>query len=204
MEQDVHKITAIAKTESETMLGQAAAITIRKEADLPAAADLLKQVKTAAKNIGLKKSAIVSPLNQSLKEVRDLFRPIEGQLTEAEKAIKTAMVKYHNQVEARAAKQAAKVEAKVDAGEMPLAQGMGKISSIKQAPTAAKGETGGAQFREVRKVRIVDPSQLPVAYFLRPRVLEALRMEVSNDVLKLNLPVPAGAEEYKEKGVAGF
>ncbi len=194
----------IARVETEKLAKRGLGLTIRKDEDLVEATDMLSQIKTATKSIKAKKDAIIVPANAAIKAVRDLFRPAEDSLKQAESSIKDSMLKYQMRVEARAAKKADTIEKAVDDGDISLAEGMTKLGSIKQAPTNVKAAAGSVSFREgPRKIRITDPALLPGRYLVHPKVVEALRLAVSEDVLKNNEPCPPGAEVYREKQVAG-
>lgn len=203
MENAPNKDVEVAKREAQKLYQTSTEFKIRKDADLLVAADQLKTIKTAAKNVKAQKDAIIKPAQLAIANTRDLFKPIETYLADAEKALKTGISKYHDRVEKAAAKKAAEIEQKIDAGELGIDEGVAKAGAIKQAPTSVKTETGGVQFRVTKKVRITSVAALPASYLSRPRVLEALRMEVSEDVLKNKQPCPAGAEIYEVKTVAG-
>lgn len=192
----------IANREAQKLDDAVAEINIKNDADLAAATEMLAQVKATAKNIDAQKSPIVKGLNEQIKAIRLLFKPSEDRLSNAERVLKAGILKYHEMVAKKAEKSAKRIEGKVDAGEMDLQTGMGKLSNIKQAQTISHAASGSAQIRVVKKVRITDAAALPASYFLRPSVLEALRKEVSADVLQKKLPCPTGAEVYEEKGVA--
>lgn len=199
---EASKEVAIAAAEASKLAKQVYAVKIRSEADLTTATETLSQIKKVAREIDKKRKSFTAPLTQVIKDLNEMFKDPLAQLSDAEALIKEAMLKYQQQVEARAAKKAQKIEDAVDSGEMGLADGMGKLSNIKQAPTGAQAESGSAQFRVVKKIRISDVSLLPPKYFLRPRVLDALRMEVEEDVKKNGAELPAGAEQYEDRQVA--
>lgn len=201
-DQDVKKEVAIANTESEKLSQKVYAIKIRKDSDMTEATQTLSDIKRIAKNIDTKRKGITAPLRQAIKDVDELFKDPLDRLKDAEGLIKTEMIKYTEMVEKRAATRADKLEGQVDSGELGMADAMGKMSNIKQAETNVKTDSGSANIRTVVKIRITDPSALPAKYFLRERVLEALRMEVEEDVKKRGEEVPTGAEKYEEKQVA--
>ncbi len=203
MNQEVQRTAEVAVREANKLFDEAATVTIRSETQLKGATEALAIVRSTQKNIKKQKDPIVKGINESLKLVRDLFRPAEEKLAAAESNLKTAMLKYQQRVEAKAVKQADAIEEKVDSGEMGLQEGMGKLSNIKQAPKSVQTESGGIQYRVVKKIRIVNVGELPPSYFMRESVVEALRKEVANDVLRQHKEVPTGAELYEEKIVAG-
>jgi hypothetical protein len=197
------QVAEIAKRESQPLIAQAINLTIKNDEQLKGAATMLAQVKSISKNVKAQKDPIVKNLNEALKNVRELFKPTELGLSDAEAAIKKAILDYTQKQIAKAEKKAAKIEAKVDDGEMTLQDGMNKLGKIKQASTNVEVDNGSAQIRTVKKLRITDPALLPPSYFLRESVLEALRKEVAADVLRGGQPCPTGAEVYEEQTVAG-
>ncbi len=203
MDAAVKRTATVATRESQKIAEQAEGLVIKNDEGLRSATEMLAHIRTIKKNIKAQKDPITKNLTATLKQVRELFRPSEDQLSVAESVVKSAMLKYEQKVSAAAAKKAEKIEAKVDAGEMELSDGMGKLNSIKQAPKSVATENGGAQFRTVKKIRITNVGDLPPSYFMRERVVEALRMEVAQDVLKEHKECPTGAELYEEKVVAG-
>lgn len=196
------KEVAIANAEALKLSEQVTKVTIRSDADLNQATTTLADIKRTAKDIETRRKALVDPLNGVVKDINAMFKEPSSKLAAAETIIKQAMIKYQTAVEARAAKKAEKIEQAVDSGDMEMGDAMGKLSSIKQAPTNVSTGSGSAAFKVVKKIRIADASALPASYFMRPRVLEALRVEVEEDVKRKGLPLPAGAEEYEERQVA--
>ncbi len=174
---------------------------IKNEEDLKRATEFLITVKAVSRAILGNKSPIIKSMNDALREVRGLFRPAEDRLTEAERQVKVAILAYNDKVEAKALRDAEKIEEKVDEGKMKLSTGMGKLEKIQQPSQPVQVESGSAQFRTIKKIRIVDISQLK-AYMERPRVQEAIRMEISQDI-RNGYVVPPGVEVYEEKVVAG-
>jgi len=201
-EQDAKKEAAIATTEAGKLSEQVYAIKIRKDQDVTEATEKLVEIKRIHKNIDTRRKTITSPLRKAIKDIDELFKEPLAQLKDSEALIKEAIIKYHEAVERRAAKRADKIESQADAGEIGIADTMGKISNIKQAESHVRTENGSANIRTITRIRITDPSKVPTKYFLRPRVIEALRIEVEDDVRRLGGEVPTGAEKYEEKNLA--
>lgn len=191
----------IAKAEIEK-IAQVVPAKIKTDAELAEANELLTRVRQTVKNVKAQKEPVIKGLNDQIRAIRGWFKPFEDEAQIVEKAIAGAILEYKDRVDQRAQRQAAKIEAKVDAGEITLSEGMGKLSGVKQVDTTTRSESGSTQVRVTRKARIVDAAALPASYFLRPRVLEALRIEVQDDVVRKKLPCPTGAEIYEEKGLA--
>lgn len=203
MQPETNREIEIARRETLKLAGRAGQLVIRKEADLKEATTMLANIKLVAKNVKAKKAAILGPLSDAVKEIRSQFKPAEDALMAAESSVKGAMLKYHGQLEKRAEKKAADIEDKVDSGDLSMADATDKLADIKQAPASVHSDGGGAQFRTMRKIRITDAGKLPARYLTRERVLEALRLEVAEDVLRGGQECPEGAEVYEVKTVAG-
>jgi hypothetical protein len=191
----------IAHTELKK-LAEKTPVKIKNDEELKEATELLGHIKRTAKNTKAIKDPVVKGLRAQITAINGWFKPAEEAATAAERDIKAAIVEYHDRVARRAEKSAERIEEKVDKGEMDLQTGISKLSNIKQADNVTRTDAGTSQIRIVKKVKITNAGALPAHYFLRPRVLEALRMEVHEDVIRQKKPLPAGAEIYEEKGVA--
>lgn len=193
----VNQEVEVAKAEAGKLAEQASVIKIRSDDDLKAANDKLVEIKRVYKDIESRRQAITQPLNRAIKEVNDLFREPAGRLKEAEQAIKAAIVQFHERQLRRAAKRTDKIKGQVEAGELDADKGAEKLDNIKE-PTTKVGDT---KIKTVTKIRIVNAAALPAEYFMRERVLEALRIEVEEDVRKGHA-IPPGAEPHTEQIVA--
>lgn len=200
-EQEAKKEIEVATREAAKLSDQVVSVRIRKDADLESAAGLLVDIKRTHKAIETKRKSITAPLNTALKNINALFKEPTSKLAAAEEIIKAEMRSYQQRVDARAAKKLDQIQDKVDSGEMDMATGMGKISNVKQAPSGVSSESGQTHFKKVKKLKIINPGELPVHYFLRERVLEALRLEVEADV-RAGAPMPEGAKYVEESQVA--
>lgn len=175
---------------------------IKNDEDLKQATELLSRVKNEAKSVKSILDGIVKPMKESMDAAKSLFKQPQERLSDMEIKIKQSILDYNRKVQAAAAKKAEKIEEKVNAGTIEFGTAMAKMSNIKQAPSSMQTETGGFQVRQgPLKIRVTDPSKLPASYFLRPRVIEAIRLEISEDV-RAGQQVPEGAESYRDTIVA--
>jgi hypothetical protein len=159
------KELAIVKTQVSKAEQAATALQIKTADDLTVATELLGKIKTVGKMITQKKESITKPLNEALRNARNLFAPLESQYDSAERIVKDKMVIYQNAQIAAAAKATAKVEAKVEAGKMSFEKAAEKIEAV----TPQKNVTtnaGAAQFRTVKEVVIEDESLVPREYLM--------------------------------------
>jgi hypothetical protein len=189
-----------AKRQVTTVSNQAGDLLIDSQESLSTATDILSKIKTSAKEIEKRKKEITDPLNASLKSARALFKPLEDDLATAERTIKGKMLDYSNEVEAAAAKAAAKLEDRVERGTMRTDTAMRKMDDIETIGSSVQGAKGSVQFRIVRNVKIVDPTKIPLKYLMNEKVMDALKTAVRTDVL--NGTKVEGVEIVEEKQIA--
>ena len=175
-------------------------VIIDSPESLASATDILKAIKDAGKVVKTRKEEITKPLNDALKSARDLFRPIEADLATGERIIKDKMLDYTNEVEAKRAAEAAKLEARVEKGTMRTDTAMRKMDEIETVDSQVKGDNGSVQFRTVRNIRVVDPQKIPLKYLMNEKVIAAISAAVRTDVL--NGTKVDGVEIIEEKQVA--
>ncbi len=189
-----------AKRQVTTVSNQAGDLMIDSPESMSQATDILSKIKTSAKEIEKRKKEITDPLNASLKSARALFKPLEDDLATAERTIKGKMLDYSNEVDAKAAKEAAKLEDRVERGTMRTDTAMRKMDDIETMGSSVQGAKGSVQFRIVRNVKIVDPTKIPLKYLTNEKVMDALRAAVRTDVL--NGTKVDGVEIIEEKQIA--
>jgi len=188
------------KRQVTTVANQAASLLIDSTETLEQATDILSKVKENAKLIKTRKEEITKPLNEALKSARDLFRPLEDDLSTAERTIKDKMLDYTNEIDRKAEAEAAKLEARVEKGTMRVDTMTRKLDEIETADSSVKGNKGSVSFRVQRTVKVVDPTKIPLKYLMNEKVLDAIRAAVRTDVL--NGTRVEGVEIVEEKVVA--
>lgn len=195
------KEVEIASREAVKISEQIETIKIRKDTDLAEANEVLLAIKRTANNIEKKRKAITQPLNASLKEINAMFKEPASKLKVAETIIKAEMLNYQDRVDRRAAKRIAKIQDQVDSGELDMSKGMEKMAGIKQGPSGIANEGGTTSFKTTQRIEIEDVTLIPAGYFMRERVLEAIRMEIESDV-RSGAAVPPGSKIIEVKQVA--
>jgi hypothetical protein len=188
------------KRQVTTISNQAGDLYIDSNESLAAATDILSKIKAASKDVKNRKEEITKPLNEALKSARSLFKPLEDDLATAERTIKGKMLDYSNEVERKAAEQAAKLEKRVEKGTMRVDTAMRKMDDIETVGSSVQGENGSIQFRTVRNIKIVDPTKIPLKYLSNEKVLAAISAAVRTDVL--NGTKVDGVEIVEEKQIA--
>ncbi len=166
----------------------------------------LKAVKTLAKQIEGKRTAITGPLNKALKEVNSLFRPAKGWLKEAEGILKGKLLEYQNEQEriareaqakadAEARKEREKLERKAKlvgaVGMSDKAEELREEAETKIAPVvkSAAPKIAGIARRETWKAEITDEIAL-IKHIVkeRPELLGLVHVSQSalNDLARLH------------------
>lgn len=182
------------KAQVSKLENQANAVAISTPEDYTQAVDIVAKLKEAGSNIKAKKESITKPLNEALKNARDLFRPIEDQFSNAESVIKGKLLSYKKMMDERAAAEEAKIAQKVESGKMKLETGEKKLDQIERVDTTTKGKVGEVQIRKIKKVRITDEAALPRQYLVPDNV--AIRRDALSGIA-----IP-GVEVYDEEQVA--
>lgn len=154
------------------------------------AAILLRTIKDYHKSLIARKEEMTRPLMKSLASIRDLFKPLEGDLLDAEKITKGKLLAFQIEEEERIAIAAKKVTDRVDRGTMrpdTAAEKLGVIGEVKKVK--------GIQTRTLTKVRVVDEALIPREYLVPNMVA------ITEAILHRNEQIP-GVEKYEEKSLA--
>jgi hypothetical protein len=160
-------------------------VTSQMEADV--ATELLHQVKQAEKLLDEKKTNITRPLMKSLATVRDLFKPLELNLQDANKTIKAKILAWTIEEQDKKDKEQARIVTRVERGTMKASTAAGKLEAI--AEDAPK-----SNIRTLKKVRIVDETLIPREW------LEPSMIRITEAVLRQGVTIP-GIEIYDEKQI---
>ena len=88
------KELAVVRGQVTKAMDAANGLAIGTKEEMVAATDVLSRIKKVAKMARDRKEEITKPLNDALKSARDLFRPLEDGLAEAERIVKGKMVAW--------------------------------------------------------------------------------------------------------------
>lgn len=156
----------VIKKDVGTIAKKISDLEIKTADDLMKATDVLSQIKTAQKNLKATKDTILQPQLDAVTATRNLFKPFEEQLSEAEGAIKDKMIRYEADVDAAAKKQEATIEKKLDEGTMKPETAARKIEQIPTVGSQVTGARGVVQFRIQKKIVIENATLLPREYLI--------------------------------------
>ncbi len=208
---------------SEEMLEVAQGWNITTPEIAVAVGEDLKAVKTLAKEIESKRTAITGPLNKALREVNALFKPAKGWLKEAEQILKSELLRYQTEQKRIADELQAKVEAEARKKREALERkakvadviGIGnKAEEFREeaetvvAPvvTSAAPKIAGLTRRETWKAEVTDkPALVKHIVEARPDLMAIVKIDQSalNGLarsLKDELDLP-GVEVLKEASI---
>lgn len=135
-------------------ISKKAIFKITSQEKLKQANEGLAELKTFKKFIQEKKDKIVKPITLALKSARDLFKPIEEKIDNAEQSVKTEILAYKRVVDEAIEKQKAKIEEKVENGKTTFEEGSNQIEKV-------ENKTSGFKTRKNREVIVVDEGKIP-------------------------------------------
>lgn len=173
---------------------QATAVTIATQEDYTLAVDLVSKLKDTGSKIKASKESITKPLNEALKNARELFAPIEAQFAQAEAIIKTKLLDYKRKKDAEAKVEEAKIAARVEKGTMRLDTAEKKLDQVERVENTTRGAVGEVQIRKIKKVRIIKAEEVPDEYWVLDQV--AIRRDA------LGGKTIPGVEVYEEDSIA--
>ncbi len=116
------------------------------------------EVKGIKNQVNEKKESITKPLNEALKNVRSLFRPIEDKLKLIDDYLKSQVLTYNSKLIAEKEQREKEAEKKVEKGET--------IEKATKGLTKTNEKLEVIKTRKLKKVRIIDESKLPREYLI--------------------------------------
>lgn len=139
--------------------------TIKNTSDLTSAVETLSRANKHLDNLTTEKEKLTKPLNQTLKEIRTRYKPLEEQLDFIITSIRQKITIYQTGVENKRLEKENKITQDVIEGKIDLERAVNKMSSI---ATIEKIETesGSLKFKTVRKFKVVDIKKVPYEYLL--------------------------------------
>lgn len=188
IEKKVNKLTTLASE-----------IKVVDETTMANAGEFRLKVKTLGKEIAATKEAITKPLNESLKNIRALFAPIEEAYEQAEQTVSKAILDYQKYQENEARRIRKIEEDKLEQARKDAEKGKISEKKLEQIETKAEAKIINAapirrtetfSTRTIKKVRIINESIIPREYL----VPDMVRI---NQMVKAGANIP-GCELYEE------
>ena len=160
----MNKEITIIKTKASQALQISKEIVISDNDTLSHAIDILKRIKETGKMIKKQKELIIKPLNEGLKNARDMFRPIENDYNTAEKNIKDKILTWTNEQERIRKEKERKIVERVEKGTLKVETAVNKIEAIPKIVN--QGAIGKVSSRVMKKVVIKNEDKLPRKYLM--------------------------------------
>ena len=180
------------KSQVSIVQQSANALVVEDKKSMSLATDLLHNVSQAEKYVIERKEEVTKPLMGALAKVRDLFRPMESNLADAKKIIKSKMLEFSILESDRIEKEQQRIAKRVEKGLMRADTAAGKLETLGESSAPVEGESGKSSIRDVKKIRIVDETAIPREYMTpnMPLITEA--------IIRKGLTI-SGVEMYVEK-----
>lgn len=188
------KEIAIFKAQVSRLENKADSIMIESKEHYTEAIDIVAKLKDTGSKIKLSKESITKPLNESLKNIRALFAPLEEQFEKAERIIKIKLLDYKRKIDAEAKAKEDAIAARVEKGTIKLETAEKKIENIERVEQTTKGKIGEVQIRKIKKVRIINEADIPREYLI-PDMVSIRRDALGGKSIK-------GVEVYEEESIA--
>lgn len=170
------KEIAVVKTQVSKAISAAESIEIKTDEQMLEAGEIKKKIKIVGKMVKEKKEAITKPLNDALKQVRELFKPLEEGYEQADDMIASKMIAYQRIIEEKQRKIEEEARKKLEEAQKQLEQGKltekqaerveNKIEKkLEEAPQVIK-KSENFQTREIKKFRIINETEVPREYLM--------------------------------------
>ena len=181
---------AVALAEQQTSeIADNSRIKVTSQPTFESAKLQLQNLKKVEKFVTEKKEGITKPLNEALKNTRDLFRPIEDKLYVIKTYLNSQMLDYNRKLLAEQAKREQEAIAKIQEAnakgeEVDMVKVTKKVENVVQKIVQIRT-------MKIKKLRILDVALIPKAFIVPNEVL-------IKESFKNGIPVP-GCEMYEEE-----
>lgn len=150
-----------------------------------------KFIKLSLDAVTARKEEMTRPLNDSLKSIREFFKPFETRGETALSIIKSKMLKYAQDKQRKADADKQKLAERVERGTMKPETAVRKMNEIKAPEKTVATDTASSTVVSRKAYRVVDKTKIPLE-FMEPNMV-AIKTQ-----FKAGIPVP-GVEEYLEQ-----
>lgn len=148
------------KNETNTLATQAIEFQITSRITYDEGSEIVSSIKKMTKAIKLRKEEITKPLNAGLKSARELFKPYEDTLKEAEDILKGKIIEYSTVIEEENTKKRLDLLKDIDptVDDPELNTKLAELSNDKKL-------SGDIHFRNNKEVVITDEKLVPKKYW---------------------------------------
>ena len=173
------KDLTIVEQEVSPLVLQARGFVIESTEDMKQSAELLSKCNKYLDGITESKELLTKPINQTLKEIRLRYRPIEDILTTAIDALRTEQGRYQTESLRKQGEEEAKIAERVKSGKgnLSLESAVKKMDALEKPEEIVSTDSGMVKFRTDKKLKVTDASLVPDEYWVldEKALLEALK-----------------------------
>jgi len=176
----------ITEKEIAPFINKAKSLTISGPKDMEKSAEILSQLNRQLDALTEDKELLTKPINESLKQIRAKYKPLETLLDSAIRAIRSEQSRYQTEQIKLARKEEEKLAAKVSSGYIKPETAISKMEDIKTPEAKITTDSGSLKFREDKILKITN-------HLLIPREYLVINEKALLDALKTGQVIP-GAE----------
>lgn len=136
-------------------------LVVTNQEEYDRAYEIGKKVSTLLKMIDEKEKSITKPINDSLKQIRDMFRPYKTQVEDEKARIGAILNTYTREEEAKKKLAEARAVARLEKGTMREETVVRKLALIEAQAPDTKGKT-----TSVLKCTLIDITKVPAKYLI--------------------------------------
>lgn len=136
-------------------------IVITSQEEYDATYEIGKKVATLLKNIDTKEKSITKPINDSLKEIRNLFKPFKTQVETVSDELKKRRQIFIQAEEEKKRIEEERIAKRVEKGTMREDTAVTKLATIEETKTDTRGG-----MTSVLRVKVLDIKLIPAEYLI--------------------------------------
>ena len=177
---------------ANTLASQVESMSVSNAAEMQVAVVVLSNLNKYGDSVREQKEKLTKPINESLKNIRAMFKPLETTYETAIEALRGKMTKFQTESVAKARIEEQKIADRVGSGtgHLKIETAIKQIEKVETPEKEISTTSGLVQFVETKKFEVTNLAAVPVDYILPNEV--AIR-----NAMKLGKEIP-GVRYYTE------
>jgi len=139
---------------------------IKNDEELKTASGYLTQLNNLKREITAKKESITKPLNEALRNIRNLFYPLEKKVNDLVLELKNRIAEYEEERRKLIEEEKQKLAKQVEKGKLKIEHALSVLEQQPINTSPIKTDDGKVSFRMVKEVVIEDESLIPREYLV--------------------------------------
>lgn len=167
----------ITEKEIAPFISKAKTLSISTPKDMEKSAEILSQLNQKLDALTADKELLTKPINESLKQIRAKYKPLETLLDNAIQAIRSEQSRYQTEQIKLSRIEETKIAAKVSSGYLKPETAIKKMDAIATPEAKITTDSGSLKFREDKILKITNPLLIPREYLVinEKALLDALK-----------------------------